>query len=220
MTSSGLDGKKAVCMAVHRTLLLNPLLGLQNRLGKHCTKVMSIPWEDDMLENESSSLFTWKPSDSIFVTLLKHSPNSTAVFLHDSDMHYQASAACSLGPACPTGTVLLGQVLLDHSPEDLSYRIMVLLFDALQIGDQDFVALRMMPQERYARMRQLCDNSQGVILSPTTMMVQWAGKYDLVKEFSMGFHSEQNLPNHVAEGIIAYGQDHPCKLCILDRRPG
>lgn len=206
--------KKAVCMAVHRSLLLAPLMGLENRLGRHCVQVMHIP---SMLQvpDHQERMFTWKPYNSLFVTLIKHTETSTAIYLHDSDMHFTATEAASLGPGCPVNTVLLGQVVLDAEAQQ-SFRVMILLFDALQIGSHDFVALKMSAGDRYRNLRALCDNNPDVIVSHSTMMVQWAGpSMNVVKDFSMGQEAHKNLPNHVAEAIICFGDDHPCKLFTL-----
>lgn len=216
--------KKAVCMAVHRTLLLAPIMGLENRLSRHCVKVMDMPpfsslqevqHDDDEDDGGGRDLFTWKPVNSIFVTLIKNSPSTTAIYVHSSDMHYNASEAASLGPGCPVNTVLLGQVFLDYDNEN-SYRVMILLFDALQIGEDDFVSSRTPAEERYRQLRQLCDNGGlAVITSPATMIVQWAGRYELVKDFSMGPNALQNLRSHSAESILWYGRQHPCKLSTV-----
>ena len=116
----------AVCMALHRNLLVAPLLGLGCRLGKHCVPVMEIPkmpldiasaaadaagTEKNEAIASTSAMYTWKAMNSIFITLLKHSEDATAIYVHPSDMHYSASSAGSLGRACPVGTALLAQVL-------------------------------------------------------------------------------------------------------------
>ena len=220
---------KCVTRAVHRALLLSPVMGLENRLGRHCVKVMDVPIlsPEDHEGMVSSSLFTWKPANSVFVTLIKNTESKTVIYLHDSDMHYEASEAACLGPDCPVNTVLLGQVVLDednnnHSGEDArGYSIRLHLFDALQIGDDDFVNMTLPAEQRYNRLRMLCcDQPSGrhVITSPCTMLVQWAGpSYEIVRDFSMGPHARQNLPHHEAEAVICYGMQHPCKLFLIQK---
>lgn len=102
-------------MALHRTLLLSPILGLAGKLGKHCVPVLEVQFPSrehhfSCIEDASSDLFTWKALNGIFVTLLKHTPDSTAIYVHPSDMHYHASSLGSLGASCPVGTSLLAQV--------------------------------------------------------------------------------------------------------------
>lgn len=208
-------------MAVHRTLLLTPLMGLENGLQKHCVPVVETN-QSHQVTKEFSGMFTWKPQNSIFVTIIKHNARATAIYVHDSDMHYAASEAASLGSGCPVNTVLLAQVALEHTGVDSferqEYRIVVLLFDVLQIGSENFVASKMPPEQRYRRLRLLCDgcNKEDVIMSPSTMLVQWAGpSLDVVREFSMGPHASKNLPNHSTESIICLGREHPCKLSLV-----
>lgn len=121
----------AVCMALHRNLLVAPLLGVGCRLGKHCVPVMEIPkvrmdvalaasvaTDSDSAQATPQPLYSWKALNSICVTLLKHRDDATAIYVHPSDMHYSASPIGSLGRACPTGTALLAQV-----PFELAFKI-------------------------------------------------------------------------------------------------
>ena len=102
------------------------------------------------------------------------------------------------------------QVVLDFHESEQQHSINILLFDALQIGDQDFVMKRTPPAERYSQLQQLC-RMQQVIVSPITMMVQWAGNTSL--ETMRNFC--RDLPYHKAERIICYGKEHPCKLVLV-----
>ena len=97
--------------ALHRVLLANPIMGLPNRLGRHCVGVMNIPpLTEGQICVGPDDVFTWKAANSQFVSLIQYAPSKTAVYLHKSDMHYCAKEAAALGPNCPVNTVLLGQV--------------------------------------------------------------------------------------------------------------
>lgn len=207
--------RKAICQCIHRNLLLAPLMGLENRLGRHCVPVMQIPpMQQSQDKQGEGDMYTWKPANSVFATLIKHTHSNTAIYLHDSDMHYAASEAASLGPACPLNTVLLAQVILDQE-ENGEFATRILVFDALQIGQDDFVQAQLPPTERYTRLRELC-MAPHVLAQPEIMMVQWAGPcLEIVHEFSMGKNASINLPNHVAEAVIKLGVHHPCKLLVL-----
>lgn len=107
---------RAVCMALHKTLLLAPVLGLGCKLGRHCVPVMEIANPvpcgcTGAAVTGEGELFTWKALNSIFVTIFKQSQDSTAIYVHPSDMHYIASPLGCLGPGCPVGTALLAQVI-------------------------------------------------------------------------------------------------------------
>lgn len=214
------DAYRAVCKAVHRQLITYPLLGLPNRLPKHCVKVMLQPPISEQQEGyhddeDDGNLFTWRPQNSVFLTILKHKEMGSAVYVHESDMHYEASELCMLGPGCPLNTVLLGQALLDNYSDN--YRMQVLVFDVLAIGDEDFVSMRMKPMDRYMRLRDLWGRA-GVVPPPSrsALHLQWAGHpFKTAKEFSMGANASSNLVHHSAESIILYGMEHPCKLRFI-----
>lgn len=76
--------------------------------------VMEIPCQrtpDHCGSDEAQeSLYTWKALNSIFITIFKHTADSTAIYVHPSDMHYNAAPLGCLGPDCPVGTSLLAQV--------------------------------------------------------------------------------------------------------------
>lgn len=57
--------------------------------------------------------FTWKARSSRLVTLLKRDHATTVIWDHASDTGFAAAPCVSLGPGCPVGTALLGQVVLD-----------------------------------------------------------------------------------------------------------
>ena len=106
-------------------------------------------------DTDRDFLFTWRPADSVFVTLIKYKSSETAIYIHASDLHYSCSQIACLGHSCPTNTVLLGQAVLDNCLDEGCHKMHVLLFDALSIGDDDLVAMRMGPSERYSRLREL-----------------------------------------------------------------
>jgi hypothetical protein len=229
-------------MALHRNLLVAPLLGLGcEKLTKHCIPVMEIPKmprdvavlsEEAQCVQKSPPLYTWKPLNSIFVTLLKHTDTATAIYVHPSDMYYSSAPLGCLGKGCPTGTALLAQVVLDLNDEDKPgggggggggcnesvWNLSVLIFDAIQIGEEDFVEMKLPPSERYRRLMQLCYNDhhqqkrrgEEVLTSPL-MRVQWAGEYNALRGFCMGKAGERNL-KHITDGIFQYTREHPCKV--------
>lgn len=166
-------------------------------------------------------LYTWKGLNSVFVTLLKHTQDSTAIYVHPSDMHYHATQLGSLGPGCPVGTTLLAQVVLDRrrgggssSSSSYCWDVCVLIFDAMQIGQEDFVQQQMQPEERYARLRELCTGKSNVLTSPA-MKLQWAGEYAALHSFCSGPGSQANI-DHIPDGYFQYTWKHPCKILVMD----
>lgn len=163
-------------------------------------------------------MYAWKGLNSIYVTLMKHDQHATAIYVHPSDMHYNASELGSLGNGCPTGTALLAQVVLDRSgrqcPEGGAWGISVNIFDALQIGADDFVQLQLPPTERYRRLRALCTHTPNVLTSPV-MKLQWAGEYGALKNFCSGPGSHGNI-DHIPDGYFRYTRKHPCKIIVVE----
>jgi hypothetical protein len=98
------------------------------------------------------------------VTLIKHKYNGRALYLHDSDTIFSSSPSSCLSPNCPLNTVLLGQAVIDKCGSE-GYKMHVLVFDALAIGNQDFVSMKMEPQERYRRLRELWNAPAGITSS-------------------------------------------------------
>lgn len=215
--------QRAVCMAAHRCLLLSPILGVGCKLGRHCVPVLEIPNHPLMQHKgedaeDGSNLYTWKALNSVYATLLKHSEDSTAIYVHATDMHYHASPLGSLGPGCPLGTALLAQVVLDFERQkrgvEDQWGLSILIFDAMQIGREDFVQLQMPPTERYARLRKLCVEVPNVLCSPA-MKLQWAGQYGALQGFCTGPGSEKNL-GHITDSFFRYTQQHPCKIVAVE----
>lgn len=107
--------------------------------------------------------------------------------------------------------------MLDRSQQD-SWNLSVLVFDAIQIGNEDFVQLQIPPVERYRRLMQLCGASSaaagGAVLSPV-MRVQWAGEYGALRNFCMGTGSDKNL-DHLTDNFFQYTRQHPCKIISLE----
>jgi hypothetical protein len=206
-------------MAVHRTLLLSPILGLGCKLGRHCVPVMEIACpartSEDIDPQNESSLYTWKALNSIFITIFKHSEDSTVIYVHPSDMHYNAAPLGCLGASCPVGTTLLAQVVLDYTRQkgvEQQWTPSVLIFDAIQIGRDDFVQMHLAPVERYRRLLELCgSNYPNSVISSPIMSVQWAGQYSALKKFCIGPESEKNL-QHITENVFQFTRDHPCKI--------
>lgn len=229
----------AVCMALHRNLLVAPLLGIGCQLGRHCVQVMEIPKmprevavlaEEDATTTTTATmqhqqpLYTWKPLNSIYVTLLKHTDDATAIYVHPSDMHYSAAPLGCLGKGCPTGTALLAQVVLDlvgggeggGDEKNEVWNLSVLIFDAIQIGEEDFVQMQLPPMERYRRLMQLCcDPRKSDVLTSPLMRVQWAGEYSALRGFCMGKAGEKNL-QHITDSIVQYTREHPCKVVGIE----
>lgn len=181
--------------------------------SRHCVPVLEISGQATQ-EEKPARLYTWRGLNSIFVTILKHAPDATAIYVHPSDMHYHASPQGSLGPACPVGTALLAQVVLDRAPAGQEWGVSILIFDALQIGADDFVQMQMAPLERYMRLRELCIATPNVLTSPA-MKVQWAGEYGALKQFCCGPRSHANI-SHIPDGFMQYTQKHPCMIVVLD----
>lgn len=109
------------------------------------------------------------------------------------------------------------QVVLDrHRQEEERYGwgLSVLIFDAVQIGREDFVQMQLPPAERYSRLMHLCSSSRDVLVSPI-MRVQWAGHYAALKKFCTGPGSEKNL-EHLTDSFFKYTREHPCKIVVTD----
>ena len=105
------------------------------------------------------------------------------------------------------------QVILDRQQTDY-WSLAVLIFDAIQIGREDFVQMNLPPAERYRRLMNLCHYAPDVLVSPI-MRVQWAGQYAALKRFCTGPGSEKNL-DHLTENFFRYTREHPCKIVMTD----
>lgn len=84
----------------------------------------------------ATGVYTWKPRDSIWATLIKAPGPDTIVVLHADDAQHlhphRMAPECALPQSCPPGTCLLGQVVAD--PGASTTTVSILLFDILQVG--------------------------------------------------------------------------------------
>lgn len=114
----------------------------------------------------------------------------------------------------------LEQVVLDldenaNQQREEVWKISVLIFDAIQIGEEDFVQMQLPPAERYRRLMQLCCDPRKEVLTSSLMRVQWAGEYNALRNFCMGKAGEKNL-QHITDSIFQYTRDHPCKVVRIE----
>ena len=111
------------------------------------------------------------------------------------------------------------QVVLDlhkKGSEEEDWGLCILIFDAIQIGAEDFVQMQMPPAERYRRLMMLCQSfGEGSVLTSHIMRVQWAGQYNALRNFCMGPASERNL-RHITDSIFQYTREHPCKIVAIE----
>lgn len=126
----------SVLEIMHRTFLLFPVREIPAALSHVCVPVRrscvvvdaqtraalsSTPSRDEASKILSTMMpptayearFTWKGKSSRLVTLLKRDHATTVIWDHASDTCFAAAPCVSLGPGCPVGTALLGQVVLD-----------------------------------------------------------------------------------------------------------
>jgi len=116
--------------AMHRSMLQSPVMGLCNDIRNLCVHTKKTSTEfygaesnrdvlkhvlrscSDMDSGTPSRIcpYTWKAAGSRLVTLIKSEIHKTIVWDQASEFAYEASSCASLGPGCPIGTALLGQV--------------------------------------------------------------------------------------------------------------
>ena len=100
---------------------------------------------------------------------------------------------------------------MSSQEEQEVWKLSVLIFDAIQIGSEDFVQMKMPPVERYKRLMKLCHDPGMQVLTSPIMRVQWAGEYNALKGFCMGKAGKANL-QHITDNIFQYTREHPCKV--------
>lgn len=100
------------------------------------------------------------------------------------------------------------------SPDGGAWSVSILIFDALQIGGEDFVQMQLPPKERYRRLRELCTTDPHVLTSPA-MKVQWAGEFGALKNFCSGPDCERNI-DHIPDCYLMYTRKHPCKVVVVE----
>jgi hypothetical protein len=169
------------------------------------------------------TLYTWKPANSIWATIVKCSPCHTAFIFHDDDDYgraYRATPHWGLAQGCPPGSCFLGQVIFDDPPSaggggedddddnDVTHILRpppsVVVFDILQIGDSmDTTSLP--PRERYRLLRDNC----GAYFAGTGIGIQWAGDLEPARAFCAA--GGGGLP-HAVDYMFALSRGHPCHI--------
>lgn len=107
-----------------------------------------------------------------------------------------------------------GKQQQQQQPNEEGWDLSILIFDAIQIGSEDFVQMQLPPAERYRRLRKLCTETANV-LSSSCMKLQWAGEYAALEGFCMGPGSDRNLA-HIPDCFFRYTRQHPCKIVMLE----
>lgn len=123
-----------VLQIMHRTFLLYPVREIPPALLHVCSPIKRrcVVFHEDEDGGSTSSnrldakavaagipptvyeaRFTWKAKSSRLVTLIKRDPTTTLIWDHASDTCFAAAPCVALGPGCPVGTALLGQVVMD-----------------------------------------------------------------------------------------------------------
>lgn len=172
---------------------------------------------------DSKMMFTWKPSPSIWVILVKSSSSNTAILIEEEEEDkskimrpYRMSPETSLSNSCPIGTCFLGQAFVDDIDTEFP-RTKIMIFDLIQIG-QSFDAtsngqIVVGPSERYRLLREECSS----YINSDSVQIQWVGDREPAESFC-GLNSssskKQKLPHHV-DCIIGLSQDHPCNITIF-----
>jgi hypothetical protein len=128
---------------------------------------------------------TWKPTDSVFFTLIKTKDNTVA-FCHANGLPYYAAPHARLAEGCPAGTAFLCQWCLDSGKIPR-----LLVFDLLE----DCPDVK-------ARGQHLRDMAK--FLPQPLCTVQWAGEVDALEGFTA------SLP-HKVEYLVGLGEN-PLKL--------
>ncbi len=230
---------------MHRTFLLFPVREIPAALSHVCVPVrrscivVDVQTRTSLLSSSSveasellSSMmpktsceprFTWKAKASRLVTLLKRDHATTVIWDHASDTCFAAAPCASLGPGCPVGTALLGQVVLDMvaepssstnpgAPATIQWIPNILVFDIIQLGDAcNFSRARCPAMERYSVLLNLNHPSKGVFTSQH-LKVQWAGKLHSLIEFDA---EHRDAMPHIMEDYIRLGDEDPFEILFL-----
>lgn len=146
--------------------------------AKHCKNPEIAVLSDRELELEEGirDMFTWKPSPSIWVVLVKSSTYATTILLEDEAATtmrpYRMSPSTSLSPCCPIGSCFLGQAFVDNisssSPSPVP-EPKIMVFDVMKIGSH--VVAESPPSERYRLLREDCKS----YVENGSVRVQWVG---------------------------------------------
>lgn len=92
------------------------------------------------------------------------------------------------------------------------WRVNVLVFDVLSFGGQNFMTQPAPAHARYALLRDLEDDfSKGVFIAQS-MKVQWAGKFDALRQFR---ESEGGRLPHIIDCFVKLGSANPCELGLI-----
>ena len=127
-------------------------MGQATHAPKHCLKHVTERCNNKNWSSKpimggggGSGLYTWKPVASLWVTIVKISPEHTALLIHDENCDKDGNKTIptmhrmtqhdGLSKDCPQGTCLLGQIIFDTPLAGKPPVPNILVFDVLQVGD-------------------------------------------------------------------------------------
>lgn len=155
---------------------------------------------------DQSRFFTWRPRDSIFLSLCRDDSFGTILHLYETDQSYFAPPACMLPVTVPSGTVVLGQYVEDVDPATRAVHPRVLLFDIPVLAHRD---MQQVPaRDRYAALRSSISDD-AMAKSQSLLRVQWVGEYSCS---SMITENKMRLP-HPVQSLLVLRDD---QVCVLD----
>ena len=144
--------------------------------------------------------FTWRADKSVLITVIKTAARETTVYVHDLDQAFIANEKGSLPHNCPTGTVLLGQMVVDFA--DGCYAARIMFFDVVSYGADDLRA--MLPAARHSILR---SDVAPLFQNSTDMSVQWVGFRSAAEDFC-DQSVRRSLP-HDVECVFLMPDDAP-----------
>lgn len=155
---------------------------------------------------DPDSFFTWRPRNSIFLSLCRDKSLGTVVHLYDTAQSFFASMSCLLPATVPDKSVILGQYVEDEDPQTSSLHPRVLLFDVLVLGGQ--VMNGMPVRKRYELLRNIVP-SNGATGALGPLSVQWVGEYQCSAVITQ---RRMALPHPVESLLVLRDQ----QVCALD----
>jgi hypothetical protein len=175
-----------------------------------------------LIAEEAVSVYTWKAAASRLVTIIKTMRNQTVVYDHASRGCFVAAPMASLSTACPVGTSLLGQVVVDRllpertgtteshgeGGDQEEWKASIVIFDILSYGkDHNFLDTPRKASLRYSMLRSVQE-----IFAESCLRVQWAGNLQALMEFEA--ENKDNLP-HIFDALIQLGVNFPNKARLV-----